>query len=59
MVRVSNTELNIMQFYTNPNFLLGICKDLYNLNQKEQEVFKITSCRSYARKKYFAPEDPI
>ena len=40
MAHFSNTELNIVHFYTNPNFLLDIWKDLIELFQKQLEVLK-------------------
>ena len=37
---VSKTELNLTHFYTNPNFILALCKDLDDINQKQREFLK-------------------
>ena len=41
MVDVSKIELNLTHFYTNPNFILALWKDLTELNQKQLRVLKI------------------
>ena len=38
MGHFSKTELNLTQFYKNPNFLLALWKDLAELFQKQFEV---------------------
>ena len=40
MGQLSNTELNITHFYTNPNFLFCIWKDLAELFQKQLVVLE-------------------
>ena len=35
MIRVSKTELNLTHFYTNPNLLLVLWKDLAEMNKKK------------------------
>ena len=40
MSGVSQIELIIMHFYTNPNFLLGIWKDIDELNTKQLRSFE-------------------
>ena len=53
-------ELNLRHFYTNPNFLLALMKDLAELFQKQLEVLKkSTFLFSYVWKKYLTPEEPI
>ena len=37
---MSKTELNLTHFYTNPNFLLALWKDVAELSQKQLEVLK-------------------
>ena len=40
MGQFSNIELNITHFYTRPNFLLALWKDLAKLNQKQVEILE-------------------
>ena len=39
-VPLLKTELNLSHFYTNPNLLLALWKDLAELNQKQLEILK-------------------
>ena len=45
MRRFSKTESNIKHFYTNPNFLLTLWKDLDELFQKQLVVLKKSTFR--------------
>ena len=60
MGHFSKTDLNLTQFYTNPNFSLALWKYISELLHKQLEFLnKITFWWSYAGNKYLAPEDPI
>ena len=60
MGHLSKTELNLTQFYTNPNFSLALCKYIAEMNQKQLEFLKENNFWwGYVGNKYSAPEDPI
>ena len=43
MGHFSKRELNLMHFYTNPNFLLALWKNLAELNQKQVKLLKYST----------------
>ena len=55
MGQLSKTELNLTHFYTNPNFILALWKDLAELNQKQLEVLKKYFWVKLCGKEIFGP----
>ena len=52
----SKTELILTYFYTKPNFVLALWKDLVKLNQKQAEILKKETLRwIFEGKKLLAP----